>query len=103
MNLDVVPEGLAAASAQAGALVTRLIAHNAVHAAAGSAVLPPGSDPVSVKTAAALLAGNTEHTVMAMMGNEEMGRSSMGVAESSTSYALGDNLGAAGFVAVATV
>ena len=94
---------LRAAAAQAGPLVTRVSGPNAVPAPAGSAVVPPGSDPVSVKTAAALLVGNTEHTVMAMMGNEEMGRSSMGVAESSTSYALGDNLGAAGFVAVATV
>lgn len=101
MHLDVTPEGLVAAEAQVAALTARLVAQSAVQASAGSLVAPPGSDPVSIKTATVLLAGGVEHQVAAAMGNEELARSSMGVGESASSYAIGDGLAAAALIPTA--
>lgn len=101
MQLNVSPEGLEAASAQVAALTARVATHNAIHAATGSAVLPPGSDPVSIKVSTALLVGNVEHQAAAAMGNTQLAMSSIGVGESGSSYAIGDSMGAAAFAAAA--
>jgi hypothetical protein len=90
MQLDVTPEALAAASGQVAALTGRLLATNASHLVATSATLPPGSDLVSVKVAAGLVAEGFEHNVMTGMGSAQLGFSSEGVDESSTSYAVGE-------------
>jgi hypothetical protein len=103
MELTVVPEGLIGASAQVAALTARLIGANAAHAIMGSAIMPPGSDPVSVKTAFDLIGASGLHQVAAAMGNEELARSSLGVGESGASYLIGDGLNGAAFGAAATV
>jgi hypothetical protein len=90
MQLDVTPEALAAASGQVGALTGRLLGSNATHLVATSAILPPGSDLVSAKTAASLVAEGAEHNVMTGMGSAQLGLSSEGVGESSISYAIGE-------------
>jgi hypothetical protein len=101
--LDVVPEGLLGASAQVAALAGRLVGANAAHAAATAAILPPGSDPPSVKVAASLIAQGAAHQVAAAMGNEELVRSSAGVAESGVSYLTGEAEGTAAYAAAAGV
>jgi len=88
--LDVTPEVLASASAQVAALTGRLIGVNAAHAAATAAILPPGSDLPSIKTAAALVAKGVSHEVTAAMGNMELAGTSMGVGESGISYRIGE-------------
>jgi hypothetical protein len=90
MQLDVTPEALGAASGQVAALTGRLLASNASHAVATGAILPPGSDLVSVKVAASLIAEGVEHQVSAGMGNTQLASSSEGVGESGISYALGE-------------
>ena len=90
MQLDVTPEALAAASGQVAALTGRLLGSNATHLVATSAILPPGSDLVSTKVAASLIAEGAEHNVMTGMGSAQLGLSSEGVGESSTSYAIGE-------------
>jgi len=94
-ELDVTPEALLAASAQVEALTARLVAANAVHAAATATILPPGSDAPSVKVAALLIGHGGAHEASAAMGNEELLRSGLGVAESGISYLCGDTEGAA--------
>lgn len=101
--LDVVPEGLMAASAQAEMLVARLMGANLAHTAVMGAVVPPGSDLPSVKLSASLIGHGVQHEGMAMMGNEELLRSGIGVAESSFSYQTGDLEGAAAYTAAAGV
>ncbi|MEY8019152.1 PE family protein [Mycobacterium servetii] len=101
MELDVIPEGLLAASAQVAALTGQLSAAGAAHAAACAAILPPGSDKPSLEVAAALHGHHAQHQAMAMMGNEELGRSGAGVAESGVSYLTGDALSAAALGAAA--
>lgn len=93
--LNVVPEGLLAASAQVAALTGRLIGANAAHAAATAAIMPPGSDLPSIKAAAALIAHGGAHQAAAAMGNEELARSATGVGESGVSYLIGDSQAAA--------
>lgn len=100
-NLEVIPEALLGASAQVDALTARMIAANAVHLAATASILPPGSDPVSIKAAAALIGHGTAHAATATMGNEELLRSGVGVAETAVSYLTGDSQGAAAFGAAA--
>lgn len=95
MELTVTPEGLQAASAQVAALTGRLLGANVAHAVVGTAIVPPGADPVSIKTALTLVGQTTIHQAAAAVGTEEMARSSVGVAETGTSYLLGDTLGAA--------
>ena len=99
MQLDVTPEALAAASGQVAALTGRLIGANAAHTAALGMILPPGSDIPSVKTAASLVAKGLSHEAMAAMGNVELASSSMGVGESSASYAIGEAEGVATYTA----
>ena len=95
MQLDVTPEALAAASAQVAALTGRLLGSNASHAVATGAILPPGSDLVSVKTAASLVAEGVSHQAMAEMGNTELAFSSEGIGESGIAYSIVDGLNAA--------
>lgn len=102
-QLNVLPEGLIAASAQVAALTGRLLGANAAHAIATGAILPPGSDLPSQKVAASRIGQGAAHQAAAAMGNEELGRSSMGVAESGISYLIGDAEGATAFGAAAGV
>ena len=90
MQLDVTPEALAAASAQVTALTARLIGSGAAQTVANGIIGPPGSDISSVRTAAFLKAKGAEHDAMATMGNAQLALSSYGVAESGTSYAIGE-------------
>ena len=90
MTLQVVPEGLAAASAAVAALTARLAAAHAAALPAITAVVPPAADPVSVQTAAGFSAHGGAHAAVAAEGIEELGRSVIGVAESGVSYAAGD-------------
>lgn len=101
--LEVVPEGLAAASAQADALVARLVGVNASHAVAVGLILPPGADVPSVKVAANLQADGAAHQGMSAMGNEELGRSGMEIAESASSYMMGDTENVGAFAAAGGV
>jgi len=101
MELEVIPEALWAASAQVAALTAGMIGANAAHAAACALIMPPGSDLVSVKTAAALHGHNAAHQVSAAMGNEELARSAGGVGESAASYTIVDGLGATAMGAAA--
>ncbi|HLR99573.1 PE family protein [Mycolicibacillus parakoreensis] len=99
--LDVTPEVLLAASAQVEALMARMTAANAVQAAASAAILPPGSDAPSIKVAAALIGHGAAHELSATMGNEELFRSGIGVAESGVSYLLGETQGVTAYGASA--
>ncbi|QEN12201.1 PE family protein [Mycolicibacterium sp. ELW1] len=98
MTLRVVPEGLAAASAQVTALTARLTAANAAAAPLITAVLPPGSDPVSLQTAAGFSAQGLEHTSTATQGAIELGRSGAAVGESGAGYAATDAASASSYV-----
>ncbi|WP_102141320.1 PE family protein [Mycobacterium hubeiense] len=98
MNLRVVPEGLAAASATVEALTARLAAAHAAAAPLITAVIPPAADAVSLQTATGFSAHGTQHEAAAAQGVEELGRSGVGVAQSGTSYAEGDALAAASYL-----
>ncbi len=99
MILDVTPEALVGAAGQINALTARLVAANAMHAGVTAGILPPGSDAPSVKVAAMLIGHGVAHQAAAAMGNEELLRSGLGVAESGASYLIGDSAGATAFVA----
>ncbi|KAA8969637.1 PE family protein [Mycobacterium sp.] len=99
MTLRVVPEGLAAASAAVEAITTRLAAAQAQAAPVITAVVPPAADPVSLQTAAGFSAQGSEHVAVAAEGVEELGRSGVGVAESGTSYGIGDATAASAYLA----
>ncbi len=90
MTLQVVPEGLAAASVAVEALTARLAAAHSGAAPLITAVVPPAADPVSLQTAAGFSAQGSEHAAVAVQGVAELGRSGVGVAESGVSYATGD-------------
>jgi PE family len=81
MTLRVVPEGLAAASANIEALTARLAAAHAGAAPVITAVVPPAADP-------------------AAQGVAELGRSGIGVGESGASYAAGDAAAASSYLGV---
>jgi PE family len=98
MTLRVVPEGLAAASANVEALTARLAAAHAGAAPLITAVAPPAADPVSLQSAAQLSIYGGEHATVAAQGVEELGRSGIGVAESGTSYASGDAAAASSYL-----
>lgn len=100
-TLEVVPEGLLALSARVDALAARLIAENVRHATQIAATAPPAADPVSIKTALGLQLQGAEHNTAAAMGNEELARSGLGIAEAAGSYLRGDAFGAAATGAVA--
>lgn len=103
MLVDVTPEALAAASAQVAALTARLLGTNAAHAVATGAILPPGADAVSVKTAASLVAEGVSHQAMAGMGNTQLAASSEGVGESGIGYTLVDDIQAGAYGASAGI
>lgn len=99
MLLDVTPGALAAASAQVASITSQLMASNAIHAATTAAIMPPGSDIPSIKTAMALIGKGVTHEAAAAMGNFELASSSMGVAESGVSYQIGEEQGTAIYAA----
>ncbi len=90
MTLRVVPEGLVAAGTQVTALTARLAAAHAAAAPLITAVVPPGSDPVSLQTAAGFSAQGLDHTALATEGVTELGRSATAVADSAAGYATAD-------------
>ena len=94
MTLNVVPEGLAAASAAVEALTARLAAAQASAAPLITAVVPPAADPVSLQTAAGFSAQGSEHAAVAAQGALELGRAGVGVGESGVNYAVADAAGA---------
>lgn len=94
MSLEVVPEGLAAASAAVEALTARLASAHAGAAPMITAVVAPAADPVSQQTAAGFSAQGHEHSTVAAHGVSELGRAGVGVGESGVSYAAGDAAGA---------
>ena len=90
MNLNVIPEGLLATSAAVEAMTARLAAAHAAAAPVICAVVPPAADPVSLETAAGFSARGVEHTGVAALAVEELGRAGLGVSESAASYTTGD-------------
>lgn len=98
MTLRVIPEGLTAAGAAVEALTARLAAAHAAAAPVVNAVLPPAADPVSLQTAAGFSAAGVEHSTVAALAVEELGRAGAGVAESGVSYAAGDALAASSYL-----
>ncbi|MBI3224134.1 MAG: PE family protein [Mycolicibacterium cosmeticum] len=98
MTLRVVPEGLTAAGAAVEALTARLAAAHAAAAPVVNAVLPPAADPVSLQTAAGFSAAGVEHSTVAALAVEELGRAGAGVAESGATYAAGDALAASSYL-----
>jgi PE family len=98
MTLQVLPEGLAAASTAVEALTARLAAAHAAAAPAITAVVPPAADPVSLQNAAGFTAHGAAHSAAATQGIEELGRSGTGVGESGVSYATGDSQGATAYL-----
>jgi PE family len=100
MTLRVVPEGLAAASANIEALTARLAAAHAGAAPVITAVVPPAADPVSLQTAGAFSMRGGEHAAAAAQGVAELGRSGIGVGESGASYAAGDAASASSYLGV---
>jgi hypothetical protein len=99
MTLRVVPEGLAAASAQVEALTARLAAAHAQALPLITAVVPPAADLVSVETAAGFSVQNNDNAAVAAEGIEELGRSGVGVGEAGVSYAAGDAAAASSYLA----
>jgi PE family len=97
VTLRVVPEGLAAAAAQLEALTAQLAAAHGAAIPAITAVVPPAADPVSLECATAFSAHGSRHTAVATEAAAVLGRSGMGVAESGTSYAVGDAAAAASY------
>ena len=79
MTLQVVPEGLAAASAAVEALTTQLAAAHAAAAPAITVVVPPAADPVSLQTAVGFSAQGQEHAAVAAQGVEELGRAGVAI------------------------
>ncbi|MEO8814261.1 MAG: PE family protein [Mycobacterium sp.] len=98
MTLQVLPEGLAAASAAVEALTARLAAAQAGAAPLISVVVPPAADPVSLQTAAGFSAQGSEHSAVAAQGAQELGRAGVGVGESGANYAAGDAAAASTFL-----
>ncbi|TDZ78790.1 PE family protein [Mycobacteroides salmoniphilum] len=98
MNLNVVPEGLTATSAAIEAIAARLAAAEDAAAPVIGAVIPPAADPVSLETAAGFSARGIEHTGVAALAIEELGRAGLGVSESAASYTTGDMQGAATYM-----
>jgi PE family len=98
MTLRVVPEGLAAASANIGALSAQLAAAHVGAAPLITAVVPPAADPVSLQSAAAFSMRGGEHAIAASQSVEELGRAGSGVGESGGSYAAGDAAAASSYL-----
>ena len=97
MMLRVVPEGLAAASANIEAVTAQLASAHAGAAPLITAVVPPAADPVSLQSAAGFSLRGGQHAAVAAQGAEELGRSGIGVAESGASYAGYDAAAAASY------
>lgn len=97
MELRVVPEGLAAASASIAALTARMAGAHAAAMPLITTVLPPAADPVSLQSAAGFSARGGEHAAMAAQGTEELGRAGLGVGESGVDYVSRDAAAAASY------
>lgn len=98
MSLNVVPEGLTAASATVEALTARLAAVNAAAAPVIGAVMPPAADPVSMQSAALFSAHGLERTGAGARAAYELGRSGVGATEAAASYTVGDIQAAATYL-----
>lgn len=98
MTLQVLPEGLTAASAAVEALAGKMASIHAAAAPAVTAVVPPASDAVSLQTATGFSAAGAQHQAMAAQGVAELGRSGLGVGESAASYVSGDAMAASTYV-----
>jgi PE family protein len=98
MTLNVVPEGLASASAAVEAITARLAAAHAGAAPMITTVVPSAADPVSLLTAAGFSAHGSQHATMASQGVEELGRAGLGVGESGANYVAGDAAAAATYL-----
>ncbi|MEB3050133.1 PE domain-containing protein [Mycolicibacter sp. MYC123] len=97
MVLQVVPEGLAAASAAVEAITAALAAAHAAAAPVISAVAPPAVDPVSVQAAAELGIQGSQHTAVATHGTGVLGGAGAGVAQAGLNYQGADALAASAF------
>ena len=91
----MVPEGLAAASAEVEALAARLAAAHTVAAPAITAVVPPAIDPVSLQTAGAFSVQGQQHTAVAAQGVEDLAHAGIGVGRAGARYLAGDASAAA--------
>lgn len=98
MILNVVPEGLTAASAAMEALTARLAAVHAAAAPVIGAVVPPAADPVSIQSAALFSAHGIERTSAGTGAAYQLGRAGIGTAEAATSYTVGDMHAAATYM-----
>lgn len=97
MTLRVIPEGLAAAGAAVEALTSQLAAAQASALPFVSAVMAPAADPVSLQAALSLSAHGIQQTGVTAQGVAELGRAGFGVAESATSYTVGDTQAASSY------
>lgn len=97
MTLRVLPEGLAAASADIEALTARLAAANASAAPLITAVVPPAADPVSLQNAAGFSVRGGEHAAIAAQGAVELGRAGVGVGDSGAGYVARDAAAASSY------
>jgi PE family len=100
MTLRVVPEGLAAASANITALTARMAGAHAAAMPLITTVVPPAADPVSLQSAAGFSARGGQHAAMAAEGTEELGRAGVGVGESGVDYTSRDAAAAAAYHAL---
>lgn len=98
MSLNVVPEGLTAASAAVEALTARLAAVHAAAAPVIGAVVPPAADPVSIQSAALFSAHGVERNGAAAGAVYELGRAGVGITEAAASYTVGDTHAAARYM-----
>lgn len=90
MTLQVIPEGLAAASAAVEAIAARLAAAHAGAAPLITAVVPPAADAVSTQSAAMFSARGAQHESAATQGVEVLGRAGVGVNLAGANYSAGD-------------
>jgi len=97
MTLRVVPEGLAAASANIAALTARMAGAHAAAIPMITTVVPPAADPVSLQSAAGFSVRGGQHAAMAAEGTEELGRAGVGVSESGVDYTSRDAAAAAAY------
>ncbi|OHU24305.1 PE family protein [Mycobacteroides chelonae] len=98
MYLNVVPEGLTAASAAVEALTARLAAVHAAAAPVIGAVAPPAADPVSIQSAAVFSVHGIERNAAAAGAVYELGRAGVGVTEAGAGYTVGDMHAAATYM-----
>lgn len=90
MELQVVPEGLAATAAAVEALTARFAIAHAADTTQFTAVAPPAIDLVSLQTVGYFSLQGIAHHAVAARGVEELGRGGAGMNEFGIKYARGD-------------